>query len=313
MVKKKKSLILWQKPMVTVLAGLSLPVAASVYFFGWRSILVLFVANMFAFVTEYVFSLVYKEPISAAVFVTGTLFALTLPPTIPYWMAGMGVVFGVVFGKMAVGGFGRNIFNPAIVGRVFLYINFGGFMTGTKVWSRPWSGVPGGFVQAGFDTVTQATPMKIAAEGGTVPLMDLFLGNISGCLGETSALLILAGGLYLLWKKVADKKVVFSTLLLFIVTQGVFYFAGRGEDPLTALLSGGVMFGIFFMATDLVTSCSTKTGKWIYGGMIGLLTVLIRIFASWPEGIMFAILLANMFGPIIDYAVKEKKNRKKAA
>ena len=302
---KKTALIQWQKPMKTVLLGLAPPAAASIYFFGWRSLFLLLVVNLAAFFTEFLFNRVYRQPVSSAVFVTGVLFALTLPPTIPYWMAALGVIFGVLFGKMVFGGFGRNIFNPAIVGRVFLYINFGGYMTGSAVWARPWSGFPGGFAESGFDTVTQATPMNAAASAFPASLHDLFIGGVSGSIGETSALLILAGGLFILWKKAADRRIVLSALTAFLAAQYVFYLFGIAGDPLTALLSGGAMLGIFFMATDPVSACSTSAGKWIYGGLIGLLSVLIRLFASWPEGIMFAILLANMFGPIIDHTVKQ--------
>ena len=158
---KKPALIKWQLPMKRVLYALAPIAAASVYFFGWRSVVLLAVANVAAFFTEYLFLRPYKEPVTSAVFVTGSLFALSLPPTLPIWMAVIGVVFGVAFGKMVFGGFGRNVFNPALVGRAFLYVTFPTYMN--AVWAENAQGFPGGLALYATDAVTAATPLRTAA------------------------------------------------------------------------------------------------------------------------------------------------------
>jgi Na+-transporting NADH:ubiquinone oxidoreductase subunit B len=287
------------------LKALSLPVLASIYFFGLRSLFILILVNIIAFLTEYIFNRFYNKPVSSSVFVTGVLFTLTLPPTLPYWMAAVGIIFGVLFGKMVFGGFGKNIFNPALVGRVFLYINFGNFMTGSKIWAKPFTNMLGGFVAYLPDTITAATPL---ADKNTNSYLELFVGNHAGAIGATSILLILLGGIYIVYKKIADYRIVFSLFVAVAITQTILVILKVVNfNPLYSFLSGGLFFGAFFMATDPITASSTKTGKWIYGAFIGLLTVLIRVFSSWPEGIMFAILLANMFAPIMDYYIKRQK------
>lgn len=308
---KSIPLIKWQLPMNRVLYALVPAIVASIYFFGWRSLLVLIVVNIAGFFTEYCFTKYYKEPVSSAVFVTNVLFFLILPPTLPIWMAVIGIVFGVLFGKMVFGGFGKNIFNPALVGRAFIYVNFSVNMN--NKWFEPFSGFPGGFAKFAPDAVTNATPMRILAAGGDVPVLNLFWGNISGCFGETSAILLLLGGLYLLWQKTANYRIVVSCFLSAIILQTILWKAGitATTDPLRALLSGGFMIGAFFMATDPVSAPQTQGGRWLYGTIIGLLTVIIRIFSVWAEGMMFAILLANMFGPIIDISIRGYQNRGK--
>ncbi len=305
---KKKPLILRQKPMFDVLYSL-LPICiASVYFFGWRSLVVLLVVNLFGFLTEYFYLRTYKESVSSAIFVTNTLFALILPPTIPLWMAAVGIIFGVLFGKMVFGGFGRNIFNPALVGRVFLYINFGVAMTGVNAWREPVNS----FTVYVSDAITSATPMKVMTQSNSVAVKDLLLGSTAGCLGETSALLIILAGIFLIWRKVANYRIILGGLLAAVSMQSGlnFFNVTNAVDPLSAVLSGGFMFGLIFMATDPVSAAQTDKGRWIYGAFIGIVTVLIRTFSVWPEGIMFAILLGNMFAPIVDYALKKKKTVK---
>jgi Na+-transporting NADH:ubiquinone oxidoreductase subunit B len=220
-------------------------------------------------------------------------------------MAATGIVFGVVFGKMVFGGFGKNIFNPALVGRAFLYINFANPMTGR--WIDPIPGYVSGFGRYAADAVSGATPMHAMKGGSDVPFLNLLLGNTSGCMGETCAVLLIAGGLYLLWTGTANPSIVVSCIASAALLQGIFHWSGLtgAIDPVRALLSGGMMLGAFFMATDPVSACNTGPGRWIYGALIGILTIVIRQFSVWAEGFMFAVLLANMFGPIIDYAVKE--------
>lgn len=313
-VKKKQPLIRWQKPNNGVVLALIPAVIFSVYTFGWRSVLLLAVVTAAGFLTEYLFlRAYYKEPVTSAVFVSSFLFTLSLPPTLPLWMAVVGIVFGIAIGKMAFGGFGRNIFNPAITGRAFIYISFGAPMT--AAWVENLTGFPGGFTTFAADTVTQATPMMKVAQGLDVSPVSMFLGTEAGCLGETSALLILLGGLYILWKKYANYRIVVSGFLGMLIVQSALWVAGiQGAiDPLSATIGGGWMIGILFMATDPISAAGTNTGRWIYGAFIGALTSLIRTFSIWSGGVMFAILLGNMFGPIVDYFVRQSQAKKREA
>ncbi len=306
-----KGMIKAQKPMNQVLYALIPIAAASVYFFGWRSLCMLAVVNIFACLSEYCFAKYYKNQVTAAVFVTGTLFALSLPPNLPYWMAVVGIVFGVVFGKMVFGGFGKNIFNPAIAGRAFIYINFTTQMNGR--WFKPVGGDVGGLSSYTSDAICSATPMQAIKAGEIVSNWNLLLGNTAGCFGETCAILLILGGIYLMWKKTANYRLVVSCLGTFLILQSALYFSGVKDaiPPLQALLSGGFMFGLVFMVTEPVSAPKTNPGRWIYGGLIGILTVLMRTFSIWPEGMMFAILIGNMFAPLTDYFVNEIKSKGK--
>ena len=306
-----RSLVNWQPPMRRVLIGLAPAALLSVYLFGWHSLLTLAVVCLFGWLTEYLFLRQYREPASSAVFVTAFIFALSLPPNLPLWIAVVGVVFGVLFGKMVFGGFGRNVFNPAMVGRAFIYISFARFMTAQ--WVEPFGGFPGGFGAFASDAVTRATPLAVTAGGQSVSWLRLFLGNVSGSLGETSALLLLAGGLYLVWTRTASYRIVAGTFAGFLVMQAALWLAGVPEaaDPLTALLSGSIMMGAFFVATDPVSASQTNLGRWIYGAFVGVMIVLIRVFSVWAEGTMFAVLLGNMIAPIMDYAIRQSKTKGK--
>lgn len=319
---KKQHLILWQLPMQRVLYALIPVVLVSVYFFGWRSLVLLAVSNIAAFLTEFAFTRRRKEPVTSAVFVTAFLFSLSLPPSTPYWIAAVGAVFGVLFGKMVFGGYGRNVFNPALVGRVFVYVSFSTPMTarwvqpltpavGTLALPAPW----GGFVRFAADAVSAATPLRLLRDGKPVETFPLLWGNVAGSLGETSAVLLVLGGLYIMWKKAANWRIVVSELIAFLLIQTVFWLAGvrNAADPLTALLSGSMMIGMLFMATDPISAAQTQGGRWIYGAIVGVLTVLIRTFSIWPEGTMFAILLGNTFAPIIDHFIRSSKAKASGA
>ncbi len=321
----------WQKPMVRVLWACAPLAVAAVYFFGWRALATIVLCNAVAYAVEWPFCRNWREPVSSAVFVTGTLFAFSLPPLLPFWMAALGVAFGVLFGKMVFGGFGRNVFNPAMTGRAFVYVCFGQPMTGQ--WCAPYSGLPGGFgawgrslaelgrkLADGSDAIATATPgalLKLppgewAARGidpAAFGIGRLFLGDCSGVLGGTPAFLVLLCGLWLVWRKTAQHRIVAGGFLAFAVVQTVLWRAGWGHapDPLRAAFSGSLLIGLFFYATDPVSAAATDEGRWIYGALIGALSVLIATFSAWPAGTMFAILLANMFAPILDYAVRSLK------
>ncbi|MBA7467635.1 MAG: RnfABCDGE type electron transport complex subunit D [Spirochaeta sp.] len=289
-------------------------VAAAVYFFGWRTLVLLAVVNAAGFLAEFLFARVYRQQVTAAVFVTNFLFTLILPPNVPLWIAVVGIVFGVIFGKMVFGGFGRNIFNPALSGRAFIYVSFG--VPLTSGWVEPIKGVFGGFSSFQADVLSGATPLAMISSGEPVSLLKLFLGNTAGSLGETSALLILICGMYLLIKKTASFRIVLGGVAAFVVFQLVFRLTGvaGAADPLSALLSGSFLFGIMFMATDPISaSQTTDRGRWVYGAAVGMLTVLIRTFSIWPEGITFAILLANMFAPLLDHLLKQAAGRAKSS
>lgn len=311
---KKKPLIMKQKVMLQVVYALIPLALLSVYLFGWRSLSILAIVNIAGFLSEFIFSKIYKKQVSTAVFVTNFLFALSLPPAVPYWIAVVGIVFGVVFGKMVFGGFGRNVFNPAISGRAFIYISFGAPMTAGFV--QPASGFPGGFAQwlAGADAVSRATPLVGFASGTDVPLLNLIAGNIPGSLGETSALLIAAAAVFLIVKKAANFRIILSGLLAYLIMQSALFFGGveGAMNPVYGLFCGSLMFGLVFMATDPISSSQTTNGgRWIYGALIGVLISLIREFAIWIEAVTFAILLANMFAPLLDHMLKERKKRLK--
>jgi Na+-transporting NADH:ubiquinone oxidoreductase subunit B len=285
-------------------------VLAAVYFFGWRAVVVLAVSNLAAFATEYAFVRPYREPVTSAVFVTGTLFALALPPTLPIWMAVIGVVFGVAFGKMVFGGFGRNVFNPALVGRAFIYVTFPNHMNAS--WAETVKGAAGGFSVYAADAVTTATPLRVMAEGEGASWVELMAGNVPGSYGETCAVLAVLGGIYIIWRKAANYRIVVSGLVGFGVLQTALWGAGveAAGDPVRTALAGGFLFGLMFFATEPVSAPRTRPALWLYGVFIGSMTVLIRTYSAWPEGVMFAVLLGNTFAPITDYALKAWKSRK---
>lgn len=310
-----------QQAMRTVLYGLAPLCVAALYFFGWRFLAVLSVVTAVGLLCEWLMFKRYGFKVTESLFVSCTLFALSLPPTIPLWIAAMGIAFGIIFGKMVFGGFGKNIFNPAITARAFVYISFGVPMTAKFIGNATTSG----FFPAGFgtwlskaDSVSAATALVTKNE----KLMDLFLGFTSGSFGETSALLIILGGLYIVYKKAANYKIVLSSLLSFLLLQTIFWASGLQiatenglmpvVSPLSALFSGSFLFAAFFMITDPVSaSQSTDTGRWIYGFLFGLLTVLIRTFSTWIEGVTFAILITNMFAPLLDTLLRGAKAKRK--
>jgi len=301
-----------QKMMRTVIYSLIPIILAGTYFFGLRVLLLLAIVCITACAVEWIFVRKTTKKISEAVLVTAILYTLTLPPRTPFWIAILGIIFGVLFGKMVFGGFGKNPFNPALVGRAFIYVSFPHFMT--VEWIEPIKGPLGGLGAYSVDAVSQATPLLMYRSSGTVlPYKDLFIGNIAGSIGETSAILIILAGAYLLYTNTASKETTFATIGGFLLFDAIFYYLGFSQvpNPLYGLLAGGLLFGAVFMATDPISSPKTKEAKIIYGMLIGLITVVIRGFALFAGGIMFAILVANTFAPILDEAVKYVKARNK--
>lgn len=291
--------------MNRVLYALMPSLLLGIYLFGLRVLAVLIVSNLAAYFTEYLF--VYKKKpgkVSMAAFVTGSLVAMTLPPTIPLWIAAVGSIVAIAFGKMVFGGFGTNPFNPAILGRTFVYVSFPQEMT--IRWLKPYllADFPGGFIRwtAEAGRHTSATILgQFRTESELVySFKDAFWGFIPGSIGETSALLILLAAIYMIFTKSAKWQPMLSTTLSLLIFNLIFY---PQQNPLYFLVSGGAMFGIVYMTTDPVSQGKGKYGIWIYGLLIGFLTVFIRKFSLFAEGFMFALLLANAFMPIIEYGL----------
>ncbi len=309
-----KKTFMMQKPMLRVCYALLPLVLASVYLFGWRSLVLAGLMVLCGIVTEALFTFPRKKPVTSAVLVTGLIFTLSLPPTIPFWMAVIGIVVGVAIGKMVFGGFGQNVFNPAMVGRCFIYITFPLQMTNR--WAEPFWGGLGGLTHwsAPLDTITQATPLDVLRQGELIPWQNLLFGHTSGSIGEMSAVLILLGGLYIVIKKAASWRLVLSCLLGGTISSGILRLAGFAQipDPLTTLVAGSFLFGAFFVVTEPVSGAKTKTGQWIYGSMIGVLIVVLRGFSNFSEGVMFSVLIMNAFVPILDQTVQQIQKRKKA-
>ncbi len=267
----------------------------SVYLYGLRSLLIHLVVFAAGIGTEYFFMKSRGKKVSEAVLVTCGLYALSMPPLVPLWLAVIGIVFGVLFGKCIFGGFGRNIFNPAITGRLFVYITFPSYMTSS------WK-VPGHFGRAGVDAVSTATPLEVMRSGGLPDIADLIMGIRSGSLGESAIILIVLAAVYLIFTKTASWRIILSSVLSFGVLSTILFFAGipASFPPLEALLSGSVLFVIVFMATDPVSAPKKNRAQILYGILIGTVTCLVRIFSLFPEGTSFGVLMGNTFASLLD-------------
>jgi electron transport complex protein RnfD len=290
----------------------ALPVAAaSVYYFGLAALLVLLAATLGATLTEWLFMTDRRGLGSlhdGSAVLTGVLLALTLPPSIPLWMAFLGGVVGIALGKAIWGGLGQNLFNPALVGRAFLQAAFPTVLT---TWTAPGgefleiksSTVALPLAQAGADVTTTATPLGLAKFDGVVTeLLPLMTGNIGGCLGETASWILILAGLWMAFRRLFDWRLPLSTLLSVAAFSGIMHLIDPAAypGPQFMLLSGGLMFGAVFMVTDPVTTPITTRGAWIFGLGVGLLVVLIRFWGGLPEGVMYAILLMNSVTPLIN-------------
>lgn len=291
-----------------------LPVClAAVWYFGISAILVLGASIAGAMATEWVFSPPAERSQrlrDGSGLLTGLLLGLTLPPALPMWMAFLGGVVSIGLGKLVFGGLGKNLFNPALVGRAFLLATFPNAMTTWSPQAGPGeffqvhsSNLAFPFTQGQYDAVSSATPLGLMKfEQESTSLLDLMLGNTAGCLGETSGLLLLLGGLYLLLRRDIDWRIPASIMLSVAVFSTILFMIepARFPGPLFSLFSGGLLLGTIYMATDPVTSPLTPRGAWLFGIGIGILIVLIRVFGGFPEGVMYAILLMNAATPLID-------------
>ncbi|MDP2913149.1 MAG: RnfABCDGE type electron transport complex subunit D [Candidatus Omnitrophota bacterium] len=299
--------------MALVVVALMPLVMGAIYFWGWRVVAMILVSYTFGGMAEAAFAVIRKKEIHEGFLVTGLIFPLTLPPTVPLWVVAVGIVFGVIFGKEVFGGTGRNIFNPAIVGRIFLSVAFPKIMT--AYWINPFKNGFGGLAafQNSVDAVTSATPLTIFKN--QVVMMsckDLLFGQGAGSLGETFRAAIILGGIFLIVLKIVDWRIPLSYLGTVFAFPAIcnHLFHTQFAPPLFQILSGGLLLGAFFMATDPVTSPFTKPGRWIAGILLGILTVLIRGLSGYVEGVMFSILLVNAFSPLIDTIVLKARYRK---
>lgn len=309
------SRIMWTVNLALVPAFLM-----SVYYFGARALFVTGLCIVSAVLSEYIFQKALKKKTTindGSAFLTGLLLGMNLPPGLPFYIPIVGSFMAVIITKQLFGGLGYNIFNPALIGRAFLLISWPKLMT---IWTEA---AP---IFAGVDAKTTATPLGILKEEGILKLLSffndkadlywqLFLGNRAGSLGETSAIALLLGAAFLLYKKYITWHIPFS----FLATVGALAWIFGGKDPGTGkliffagdpvihLLSGGLMLGAFFMATDYVTCPSVRKGQIIFGIGCGAITMLIRLKGGFPEGVMFAILLMNCFAPLIDRSVKTEQ------
>ncbi|WP_194757519.1 NADH:ubiquinone reductase (Na(+)-transporting) subunit B [Aliidiomarina indica] len=269
---------------------------------------------------EVLFASVRKHEVNEGFFVTSVLFVLTLPATIPLWQVALGITFGIVIGKEIFGGTGRNFLNPALTGRAFLYFSFPAAITGDQVWNA----VDG---YSGATLLTQAFNgevdyANIAGSGyleGAYTWMDAFIGRIPGSVGEVSTIAVLLGGLALIYFRIASWRIVGGVLIGMVLFSSLLNLIGSDTNPMFAmpwywhLVIGGLAFGMVFMATDPVSASFTNQGKWAYGILIGFMTVMIRVInPAFPEGIMLAILFANVFAPLFDHFVVQANVKRRA-
>ncbi len=303
--------------MLDVVIALLPSVLVTVLFYGWSALAVLASCVISCVLLEYLITrYLMKRPSTIgdlSALVTGIILALNLPPTTPWWVAVIGSIVAIGVAKMTFGGLGQNVFNPAITGRVFLLISFPVAMT-------TWGGAKG-FI-GGADAVTGATPLGIVKEGllqgqtldqifaaNDFSYLQMLFVNIGGSAGEISAIAVILGFIYLLARRVIRPYITLSILVTVAVFSGIFWLIDPSQytDPLFNLLTGGVLLGSVFMATDYVTSPMSDKGGIIFGVGIGIITMLIRYFGSYPEGMSFAILIMNSTVPLINRFCKQKK------
>ncbi len=270
-----------------------------IVFFGLSALWVVLVSVAAAIATEAILQLLMKKKVTVSdgsAAVTGLLLALNLPPSVPLYIPVIGSVFAIAIVKQCFGGLGHNFINPALAARAFLVASWLPAMT---TWTMP------------ADAVSAATPLaalKVAGAGAPSPYLDMFLGNVGGCIGETSAIALIVGGLYLVVRRVIDPRIPF----VYIATVAVFMWVAGPEgvftgDALYHILAGGLMLGAFFMATDYATSPMSASGKVVFAFGCGVLTSVIRLWGGYPEGVSYSILLMNLVVPLIDRAFQPKR------
>lgn len=262
---------------------------------------------------EVLFAGVRNHEVNEGFLVTSMLFALTLPPAIPLWQVALGISFGVVLAKEVFGGTGKNFINPALAGRAFLFFAYPAQISGDSVWTA-------------VDGFSGATALSLGASGGVEAIVgagigwgEAFIGTIQGSIGSTSTLACLIGAAFLIYTRIASWRIIVGTFLGLVVTSLLLNAIGSDTNPMFAVpwywhfVMGGFAFGMVFMATDPVSAAHTNTGRWLFGFLIGFMTVIIRVVnPAYPEGIMLAILFANLIAPLIDYGVVRANVRRRA-
>ncbi len=268
-------------------------IPASVYGvwqFGMHALLVLIATVVSCVLSEYVYEKLMKKPITVSdgsAVVTGMILALNMPPEIPVWIPFLGGIFAIIVVKQLYGGLGQNFMNPALAARCFLLISFAGFMNNFSS------------AKLGFDSMSGATPLAAMRAGNDVDLMSLIVGRVPGTIGEVSVIALLIGAVYMIARKVISPRIP----LIYIGTVAVFIFLFGGFDityVAKEVCAGGLIFGAFFMATDYVTSPLSKTGQVVYGLFLGILTGIFRLWGASPAGVSYAIILGNLFVPLIE-------------
>ncbi len=314
-----------KKTMQYVVLALVPAIVMATVYFGFGALLRVVLGGVFCWASEYLYDKVMKKKDTTgdcSFAVTGVILALNLPANFPIWMEAIGCVVAIVIVKCLYGGIGKNIANPAIVGRIVLLLSFTSYMTS-------WPLTTFQKAAAGVDAVTGATPLGELSDGAAVlpSLTDMLIGNIGGAMGETCTIAILLGGAFLIWKKIISPIIPLTYIGTVFVFSLIYYACVGGAGQYGALgmavfevLAGGVCFGAFFCATDYVTSPIMDRGKYIYAIGCGLFTMIIRLFASYPEGASFAILFMNVMTPLIDrfvirqyYGVAKKEKEEKKA
>jgi Na+-transporting NADH:ubiquinone oxidoreductase subunit B len=304
----------WRGSVMTALAGYDASSVWSCFLYGALHFLPLYLVT---FVVggfwEVLFAMKRGHEVNEGFFVTSVLFALTLPPDLPLWQAALGISFGVVIGKEVFGGTGKNFLNPALTGRAFLYFAYPAQLSGDAVWTA-------------VDGYSGATPLGIVAAEGmpaltqSVTWMEAFIGSIPGSIGETSTLMVMLGGAVLLLTRIASWRVVAGCFVGMIAFSTLLNTVGSDSNPAFAMpwywhmVVGSFAFGAFFMATDPVSAAMTNKGRWAYGMLIGVMCVLIRVVnPAFPEGMMLAILFANLFAPLFDHFVVQANVKRRLA
>ena len=304
----------WRGSVMTALAGYDASSVWSCFLYGALHFLPLYLVTFVvgAF-WEVLFAMKRGHEVNEGFFVTSVLFALTLPPDLPLWQAALGISFGVVIGKEVFGGTGKNFLNPALTGRAFLYFAYPAQLSGDAVWTA-------------VDGYSGATPLGIVAAEGmpaltqSVTWMEAFIGSIPGSIGETSTLMVMLGGAVLLLTRIASWRVVAGCFVGMIAFSTLLNTVGSDSNPAFAMpwywhmVVGSFAFGAFFMATDPVSAAMTNRGRWAYGMLIGVMCVLIRVVnPAFPEGMMLAILFANLFAPLFDHFVVQANVKRRLA
>ena len=293
-----------QSVMIDVLIALFPVALVSVLLFGYHALLAIVISTLTAMVTEAACRRKLDLLGDGSAAVTGLLLALTLPPALPWWLIVAGSFSAITIGKMVFGGTGKNIFNPALVGRAILMASWGGQLSDRWYFPQPFE------FGADITAVTTATPLTGETEAYGVTMSQLFMGNMSGSIGETSAIALLIGGAWLLYRGQIDWRIP-GSFIVTVFVLGAALGGGMYEDHLTTglfhVLAGGVLLGAIFMATDMVTSPVTPWGKLAFGIGCGVLTMIIRLYGTLPEGVFFSILVMNGLTPLIDHFTLPKK------